>query len=230
MTGVADDYVKIKKIGKGNYAQVYLVQESNSYREFALKSISKHIISQSSRGISSVINEITIMKRLNHPNIIKLHKIYESEKHIHLILDYVSGGDLFQRLIAKQSFSELKSSKFIKNVLEALNYMHNENIVHRDLKPENIIMVSETDDTKIKLADLGLACEIKNEALIKCGSPGYVAPEILRSMPYGTKIDVFSAGVILYILLSGRVPFSGQKPQEILIKNKQCKIFFKAKH
>jgi len=222
--------VIIKKIGKGNYAKVYLVQDVDNYEEFALKSISKKKILNSTRGVSAVVNEINIMKKLHHPNLVAIHRVYESEKHVNLILDYVSGGDLFQRLLKKINFTEYNASCFIKNLLEALSYMHELKIVHRDLKPENILMMSTEDDTKIKLVDFGLACEIKNNGFLKCGSPGYVAPEILRNMPYGTKIDVFSAGVILYIVLCGRVPFAGNAQQDVLQQNKQCKIYFKAKH
>lgn len=112
-------------------------------------------------------------------------------------------------------------------LLKSLEYLHSEGIVHRDIKPENILMKNHDNDEDFVIADFGLATFLRNQILnICCGSPGYVAPEILRKSPYGTKVDIFSAGVIMYLLLSGRAPFLGKKDSEVIAQNREAKIYF----
>lgn len=230
LADLEEDFAVIKEIGNGNYAKVYLAQDVQDHKEFAIKSISKQAILASSRSTSALISEISVMRKLLHPHLLKLHKVYENEKFIHLILDYLPGGDLFHRIIERSSISEQNSVKFMKNLLEALDYMHSHNFIHRDLKPENILMANLTDDFEFKIADFGLACECIEDQLIRCGSPGYVAPEILKKMSYGKKVDIFSAGIILYVLLSSRAPFFGKTPNEVLMRNKECKIYFQDRY
>jgi serine/threonine protein kinase len=167
------------------------------------------------------------MRYVNHPLVLCIHRVYEDLDHIHLVLDHVPGGELFSRIIKRGKFCEQNAAQFASNLLQALDYLHTNGIVHRDLKPENILMTSETDDTVFQIADFGLATFISNEVLsLRCGSPGYVAPEILKNKSYGTKVDIFSAGIVMYILLSGRAPFPGRAPDEILQRNKEAKIYF----
>jgi serine/threonine protein kinase len=170
--------------------------------------------------------EISIMRKAFHPNIVSLHFIYEDSSNIYFILDYMSGGDLFHRIIMKNRFSENVSSKLMKNLLSALEYLHRKDVIYRDLKPQNILFEREDCDFSIKINNFYLACDASDSQNFRCGSPGYVAPEILKKKPYSKKVDIFSAGVILYTLLSGRAPFAGKKPGEIYLKNKECKIYF----
>mmetsp|Transcript_13593 Transcript_13593/g.13618 ORF Transcript_13593/g.13618 Transcript_13593/m.13618 type:complete len:152 (+) Transcript_13593:327-782(+) len=114
----------------------------------------------------------------------------------------------------------------MRNLLKVLEYLQTKNVVHRDIKLENILFVADNNDFKIKLSDFGLSSFINAELTQSCGSPGYVAPEILKRRPYGSKADIFSAGVVLYILLSGRAPFSGKTQRETLIRNRDCSILF----
>ncbi len=148
-----------------------------------------------------LINEINIMRNMNHPNIIKLYEVYEGEFHIYLVLELLKGGELFDRIIKKGHYSEKDASIVIRKLLWALEYLHQKGIMHRDIKPENLIL-KDDNEYEIKLADFGLAeYEDKKELLFKrCGTPGYVAPEVLEDKKYDTKVDIFSAGVILYIL------------------------------
>ena len=148
-----------------------------------------------------MINEINIMRNLNHPNIIKLYEVYEGEFHIYLVLELLKGGELFDRIIKKGHYVERDASIVIRKLLWALEYLHQKGIMHRDIKPENLIL-KDDNEYEIKLADFGLAeYEDKKELLFKrCGTPGYVAPEVLEDKKYDTKVDIFSAGVILYIL------------------------------
>ena len=141
------------------------------------------------------------MRNLNHPNIIKLYEVYEGQYHIYLVLELLKGGELFDRIIKKGHYSEKDAATIISKLLSALEFMHNRGIMHRDIKPENLILKDE-NEYDIKLADFGLAeYQDKKDLLFKrCGTPGYVAPEILDDKPYDTKVDIFSAGAILYIL------------------------------
>ena len=230
LNDIEDDYIMIREIGSGNYAKVHLAQDIQEHKEFAVKSIDKEAILTSTRSVSALISEIGVMRKLNHPNLITLYRVYENQKSVHLILDYVPGGDLFHRIIERNKFTEETAAKFMKNLMEVLTYMHSMNIVHRDLKPENILMTNLDNDWEFKIADFGLACESKDEQVLRCGSPGYVAPEILKKKTYGKKVDIFSAGIILYVLLSSRAPFYGKTANEILLRNKECKIYFQDKY
>lgn len=230
MIDFEEDYAIIKEVGKGNYATVFLVQDLENYQKYAVKQINKEVVKKSSRGPSAVISEIEIMRKINHPMMIKLYRIYENEDFVSLVLDYVEGGDLFHRIQKKERFPEEIAAIFMSNMLEGLRYLHSLNIVHRDLKPENILMVSPEDDSEFKLCDFGLACIAGDDQVLRCGSPGYVAPEILMKKAYNNKVDIFSSGIILYIILSGRAPFYGKTSSEILIKNKECRLQFHDKY
>jgi calcium-dependent protein kinase len=230
LNDLEEDYAIIKEIGSGNYAKVYLAQDVQDHKQYAVKSISKEAVMNSNRTVNALISEINIMRKLDHPYLLKLHRVYENDKFIHLILDYLPGGDLFHRIIEKSNFSEEDSIKFMKNLLEALDYMHSLNFIHRDLKPENILLTRLDCDYDFKIADFGLACECKEDQLLRCGSPGYVAPEILKKMTYNKKVDIFSAGIILYVMLSSRAPFFGKTQNEILMRNKECKIYFQDRY
>ena len=230
LNDLEDDFAILKEIGSGNYAKVYLAQDVHELKEYAVKSINKSAIWSSSRSTAALISEINVMKKLHHPFLVTLHKVYENDKFVHLILDYVPGGDLFHRIVERNIFDEKTASRFMKNLLEAVDYMHSLNIVHRDLKPENILMVNTECDFDFKIADFGLACQSSENELLRCGSPGYVAPEILKKAAYGKKVDIFSTGIILYVILSSRAPFYGKNANEILIRNKECKIYFQDKY
>jgi serine/threonine protein kinase len=230
MSELEDDYAIIKEVGKGNYATVYLAQDLENHKQYCVKSMNKEIIRKTSRGPSAVISEIEIMRKVNHPMLVTLHRVYENEDFVHLVIDFIEGGDLFHRIQRKEKFPEDVASKFIANMLEGLKYLHSLNIVHRDLKPENILMVSNDNDYEFKICDFGLACIAGDDQILRCGSPGYVAPEILMKKSYNKKVDLFSAGIILYIIVSGRVPFYGNTSNEILIKNKECRLHFHEKY
>ena len=138
------------------------------------------------------------------------------------MLSYLDGGELFERIKSKQAYQEKTAIAVTRNMLEALDYMHKHKVVHRDLKPENLILAYKDNDYDLRIADFGLASFVNDGELLKlrCGSPGYVAPEILEDIGYNEKADIFSAGVILYVLLTGRPVFRGLNLKEILVKNK----------
>ena len=227
MSDLEEDFAIIRDLGQGNYATVKLIQElEDEHKDYAVKIISKEEMKKKTRGLSAVISEIEIMRKINHPLFVFLHRIYENDEFVYLVLDHVEGGDLFHRIQKRERLREDVASKFMTNMLEALKYLHSQNIVHRDIKPENILMYSNDDDEEFKICDFGLACVAGDDQALRCGSPGYVAPEILQKKSYNNKVDIFSAGIICYILLSGRTPFYGRTSKEILIKNEECKMHF----
>lgn len=230
MPDLEEDYAIIKEIGKGNYAQVYLAQDLGTHEQFAIKSISKELLLRTPRGVSSVIGEVDIMRKISHSGLVQLYKVYETESNVSLVLDYMPGGDFFQKLQKRDRFPEFLAAKFMVNMLETLRYLHENHIIHRDLKPENLLMTKIDSDIDFKICDFGLSCLSGDEQVLRCGSPGYVAPEILHRKPYTSKVDIFGAGVIMYIILCGNSPFHGKDTGDILLKNKQCKIIFEERH
>ena len=148
-------------------------------------------------------NELNIMHEIDHPNVIKMYEIYEGEKHFYVVLELLRGGELFKYICDDENFSEQTILELMRNLLQALEYLHAKKIMHRDLKPENIILKNKNGKmSEIVLADFGLSEHIEKKKFLfkRCGTPGYVAPEILQDEPYDTQADVFSAGIIMYIL------------------------------
>lgn len=175
------------------------------------------------------------MKRLSHPHILTLHEVHETKNSIYLVLDVVKGGELLRKIREKQLISHKDLANVMRNLLEALAHIHENGIMHRDLKPENILLREENNIADIVIADFGLASLTNlplNEILFKrCGTPGFVAPEILgykdgQEEFYDEKCDIFSAGVILHILLTGKKPFAAGDYKEILKLNRNCTVNF----
>ncbi|KAH8050623.1 serine/threonine kinase [Aureococcus anophagefferens] len=145
---------------------------------------------------------------IEHPNIIKLYNFYEEKKMFYMVIELMEGGELFERIVKKTFYNEKEARDLIRILLDALAYLHHRHIVHRDLKPENLLLKSPYNDFDIKLADFGFAKKVNGKSLdTQCGTPGYVAPEILKGAKYGTEVDMWSCGVIVYILLGGYPPF-----------------------
>lgn len=168
--------------------------------------------------LSTLCNEIKILKQLDHPNIVKLYEIYQDNQNIYLITEFLEGGELFNLILKSKHFSENIAAKIIKQLLSAISYCHAQNIVHRDLKPENMLLVDK-DRFDIKLIDFGLARSFlpNNSLCSKIGTPFYIAPEVLKKK-YNEKCDLWSCGVILYILLCGNPPFTG-RTDELLFES-----------
>mmetsp|Transcript_71750 Transcript_71750/g.87973 ORF Transcript_71750/g.87973 Transcript_71750/m.87973 type:complete len:396 (+) Transcript_71750:67-1254(+) len=195
-----------KKLGAGGFATVRRCKRKSDGKIFALKVINKKNLERSDLIILE--SEVNIMRQINHPNIVVLYDIFEGKTKLCLVLSLLEGGELFDRIIERGHFSERDASNQFVQMLSALSYLHDKKIVHRDLKPENLLYQTKDDNSPIKLIDFGLAGNITNGPLkTPCGTPNYVAPEILRRQPYGPQVDMWSIGVILYILLCGFPPF-----------------------
>jgi len=165
-------------------------------------------------------DEIGILKELNHGHIIRLYDTFEDMSEYYLVTEMMTGGELFDRIVAKSYYSEKEARDVCKILFSALAYCHSKKVAHRDLKPENLLLVSQDDDLQIKIADFGFAKKVTSDEclLTQCGTPGYVAPEILEGNPYGTKCDDWSMGVIAYIILGGYPPFIEQNQRELFKK------------
>lgn len=212
-------------IGKGSFARVYLVEEKESNLKFAVKAFSKEYLLSQSKGRESLINEIEIMKDINYEYIMKLEELHESKNSVYLVLELLEGGELFNHISSKNSLSIKSIQNILNCLLRALNYLHKKDVMHRDLKPENMILKNkgELEENTLKLVDFGLSsyCDMEEYLFKRCGTPGYVAPEIINSsskenVKFTPKVDIFSAGIIFYILLIGKSPFKGKSFQEIL--------------
>ncbi|KAK4882130.1 hypothetical protein RN001_005449 [Aquatica leii] len=201
-------YTVGRMIGDGNFAVVRLCIDKHTNVGYALKIIDK---SKCKGKEDMVENEVRILRKLNHPNIMRLVDEQDTKPMLYLVCELVKGGDLFDAITVAQKFSEEQAALMITHLTSALAYLHNINIVHRDVKPENLLVDMDSSKVKtLKLGDFGLACEVTGPLYTVCGTPTYVAPEILAESGYGLKIDVWAAGVILYILLCGYPPFVSQ--------------------
>uniref|UniRef100_A0A8D3CGX6 Calcium/calmodulin-dependent protein kinase type IV n=1 Tax=Scophthalmus maximus TaxID=52904 RepID=A0A8D3CGX6_SCOMX len=188
---------------RGATSVVYRCEEKQTQKPFAVKVLKKTIDKKIVR------TEIGVLLRLSHPNIIQLKEIFETDTDIALVLELVTGGELFDRIVERGYYSERDAAHVIKQILEAVAYLHENGVVHRDLKPENLLYADLSLDAPLKIADFGLSKIIDDQVTMKtvCGTPGYCAPEILRGNAYGPEVDMWSVGVILYILLCGFEPF-----------------------
>ena len=223
LTHIEEELVFIKIIGKGSSSKVYLAEHIDTRKKFAVKCIAKKILLKHENGLRNLAEEIRIMKEIKHDSIAELYFVYENTKSVYLVMEYLPFGDLYGRISQKKKFDEETTSKFMRNLVLTLEYLHSKHIVHRDLKLENIMMAQE-NDFEFKIIDFGLAYLSSSTQSTKCGSPGYVAPEMLYNFRYDNKIDIFSAGVIMYILLSGKHPFEARNITNILQKNIECKF------
>lgn len=192
-------------IGDGNFAVVREGVDRRTKNRFALKLIDK----KRCQGKEVVLeSEVQVLSRLRHPNVVKLYDVIDANSILCLVLELVEGGDLFDAIAAAGKFSELEAKRMTSDLASALTYLHSLNIVHRDVKPENLFVVNLPDGMRsLKLGDFGLAEETHEPLYTVCGTPTYVAPEILLETGYGLKVDVWAMGVILFILLCGYPPF-----------------------
>ena len=165
-------------------------------------------------------DEIQVLRELQHQHIIRLFDVFEEKAFWYLVTEKMMGGELFDRIVSKSFYNEKEARDVCKILFEAIGYMHKHQVAHRDLKPENLLLRSEDNDSEIKIADFGFAKKVltPNSLTTQCGTPGYVAPEILEGVAYDTKSDMWSLGVIVYILLGGYPPFIEQNQRELFRK------------
>ncbi len=221
---IESDYIIGNECGSGAFATVRKIKSKSNGQIRALKIIRKTKNQDSAR----MYLEVEILTKLIHPNIMQIFEFYEDKKNFYIITEICEGGELFDQVVKKGSFTENEAANVLKQILSAVNYIHSNNIVHRDLKPENILLDTEKNNI-IKIIDWGTARFFeKNKKMNKIsGTPYYIAPEVL-SEKYDEKCDIWSCGIIIYILLCGYPPFNGDNDNEILNKIKKGKFEFPA--
>lgn len=232
-----------KELGSGAFSVVVLGTasspvEGTDSREFAIKVIKKaSLTDEDKKGLQQ---EIAIMKGIRHRHVIRLYEHYEDAKDHYLVTELVEGGELFERIVKKNRYSELEARECVKVILETMAFLHEHGVVHRDLKPENLLLTSKHDDADIKVADFGFAKHVDEGGDVthafdtQCGTPGYVAPEILTisktGVSYGTPVDVWSIGVIVYIMLGGYPPFYNDNQAKLFDDIKKARYQFHPKY
>ncbi|XP_019902919.1 calcium/calmodulin-dependent protein kinase type II subunit gamma isoform X7 [Esox lucius] len=207
-TRFTDEYQLYEELGKGAFSVVRRCVKKSNGQEFAAKIINTKKLS--ARDHQKLEREARICRLLKHPNIVRLHESISEEGFHYLVFDLVTGGELFEDIVAREYYSEADASQCISQILESVHHMHQHDIVHRDLKPENLLLASKLKGAAVKLADFGLAIEVQGDEQAWfgfAGTPGYLSPEVLRKDPYGKPVDIWACGVVLYILLVGYPPF-----------------------
>ncbi|XP_065804031.1 calcium/calmodulin-dependent protein kinase (CaM kinase) II beta 1 isoform X40 [Labrus bergylta] len=207
-TRFTDEYQLYEELGKGAFSVVRRCVKLCTGQEYAAKIINTKKLS--ARDHQKLEREARICRLLKHPNIVRLHDSISEEGFHYLLFDLVTGGELFEDIVAREYYSEADASHCIHQILESVHHIHQHDIVHRDLKPENLLLASKCKNAAVKLADFGLAIEVQGDQQAWfgfAGTPGYLSPEVLRKEAYGKPVDIWACGVILYILLVGYPPF-----------------------
>jgi len=203
-----ENYELKEELGKGAFSVVKRCVQRHTGLEFAAKIINTKKLS--ARDFQKLEREARICRKMQHPNIVRLHDGIQEESFHYLVFDLVTGGELFEDIVAREFYSEADASHCIQQILESVNHCHSNGVVHRDLKPENLLLASKSKGAAVKLADFGLAIEVQGDQQAWfgfAGTPGYLSPEVLKKEPYGKPVDIWACGVILYILLVGYPPF-----------------------
>ncbi|KAK8708532.1 hypothetical protein V6N13_059570 [Hibiscus sabdariffa] len=216
-TGQLKEYYNLgTKLGNGQFGTTFICTEKGTGKRFACKSIAKRKLATEA-DVEDVRREIQIMHHMSgHPNIVSIKGAYEDPTTVHVVMDLCAGGELFERIIKRGHYSERKAAELARTIVGVVEACHSMGVMHRDLKPENFLFVNEKEDSPLKVIDFGLSLFLKPGDTLSAvvGSPYYVAPEVLKKH-YGPEADVWSAGVIIYVLLSGVPPFWGESEQEI---------------
>ena len=215
-----DELYRLKGVlGTGAFSTVREgYHRSNADLSYAVKCINRKKLSEEDEA--ALLDEVAILKEMKHVHIIRLYDFFDEANTYYLVMERMRGGELFDRIVAKAYYNEKEARDTCKILLEAVCYMHDNHVAHRDLKPENLLLLSENDDSAVKIADFGFAKKVydHNSLTTQCGTPGYVAPEILEGTPYDERADMWSVGVILYILLGGYPPFIESTQRDLFKK------------
>ncbi|ORZ11954.1 kinase-like domain-containing protein [Absidia repens] len=214
----ADYEVTKETLGVGSFAIVRKAIHRETKTPYALKIILKRVIAGKEHMLDS---ELDILTKVNHPHVVSMHAMYESADAVYIVTDLASGGELFNQLLDQGCYTERDAANLVRQMLEGLVYLHDCDIVHRDIKPENLLFATKEADAKLMITDFGLSKILKNHDDIlttACGTPGYVAPEVLLQKGHGRPVDLWSVGVITFVLLCGYTPFYGED-QAALFEN-----------
>jgi serine/threonine protein kinase len=228
-TNFSEWYTLGKELGKGNYSVVHEATDKRTGEKVAVKIMDKRPLNDI--DIREIKEEVSILDELNHPNIIRLFGFFEDEIYFYIVTEIMEGGELFDEIVEREFYWERDAQEVVRMLADALNYMHKKGIVHRDLKPENILLTTKGKDGVVKLADFGFAARIdlnnaEHQLKTACGTPGYVSPEIVAGLKYGPETDVWSLGIITFVLLAGYPPFHDEDVQELFRLIRRGKFSF----
>ena len=223
---ITNEYILGDVIGTGGFGEVRKAIHIPTQSERAIKAI--FLTEEDPDEIEKLMREVSILKRLDHPNIIRVYGVYKNHKTLYIVTEICRGGELFDRIKSLKKFGENQAAKYMLDIVSGVMHCHDNDIVHRDLKPENLLFENEQEGAKLKLIDFGTSRFIPNEKKLKkaIGTCYYIAPEVLTG-EYDRKVDVWSLGVILYIMLSGCPPFNGRTDDEIFAKIRNSPVEFK---
>jgi calcium/calmodulin-dependent protein kinase I len=222
---IAEDFDLGDVLGSGAFSVVRRGVSKKDGQKVAIKIIKKTTVAGD--DIKLLRREVQNLKKLDHPNIMKLYEVYENNDEFYLVLELIEGKELFDKIVDRGNYSERDASNITRQFVAAIEYLHSRGIAHRDLKPENLMSIGSGATEVVKLADFGLSKNFGDEKLMtSCGSPGYVAPEVLECETYDKLVDMWSVGVILYILLVGYPPFYADSDPELFKKIMACDYEF----
>jgi calcium/calmodulin-dependent protein kinase I len=216
-------YITGQLLGKGAFSEVYRVTSKQDGKEYAAKVIRKSGMGKGANVPETMEKEIKIMRTLKHKHIVCIQDYMETKKEMYIVMDLADGGELFDRIVERGSYTEKDAANIMRQILEALDYLHTDRkVVHRDIKPENILFKTKHEDSDVMISDFGLSkistFSAQDNMKTACGTPGYCAPEILSSKSYSEKVDCWSIGVVCYILLCGYPPFSFNDNDQALFR------------
>jgi len=206
-------------LGVGSFTIKKECMDKKTKESYALKIISKKAIKKGKEDM--LTTELDILKKIKHENLVKLHDLYETDEGVYIVTDLARGGELFNQLLLKGSYTEKDAANLVHQMLKGVAYLHENDIVHRDLKPENLLFKDKSDDSILMITDFGLSKILKTNddiLMTACGTPGYVAPEVLSQKGYNKPVDLWSVGVITYTMLCGYPPFYGEN-QAVLLQS-----------
>jgi len=226
--------LSLTSLGEGEYGRVKLGLHKETSTDVAVKVVRKSRLRED--DIEAVMQEVDILKSLStsefggaaKPHFVQMYDFFEMPRQFVLVMEYMEGGELFDRIVERAYYSEQDARETCKTLLEAVRFLHDRNVCHRDLKPENLLLKDHESDSNIKIADFGFAKRVENTELLstQCGTPGYVSPEIVKGEKYGLEVDMWSVGVILFILLGGYPPFIADDQKELFRMIKKADFEF----
>lgn len=202
-------YKTVKKLGEGAFAEVFLAENKETGQQVACKIIDRSAM----ESPKHLWNELKIQHMLDHPHIVHLKEAFASNNHVVLVLEYAQGGELYDKLVEEDTYSEKTALDIISTLIDTLEYLHSNGVAHRDIKPENILFMDKSNES-LKLSDFGLSGIMKQDSMLYtcAGTPGFMAPEVIKKTGYGTQCDMWGIGVLTYLLLSGQMPFNNPVP------------------
>lgn len=227
--GIDSIYELKEELGKGAFSVVRKGVNRESGQFVAVKCVNRDNLPQEDE--EALHTEVSILRHLHHKNIVQFIDFFTEPEFYYLVMEYMAGGELFNRIVEKIAYQENEAREVVIGLLSAVKYCHELNVAHRDLKPENLLLVSTKDDSNVKLADFGFATYCYGSSLTqRCGSPQYVAPEILSNAVYGKAVDMWSLGVITFSLLGGYPPFDDREEHRLFDKIRSAQFSFHPKY